>query len=89
MEKKNLIQKLCTTFSKKTSKGLKPKAQNTQRPRYTHRMEEEDIGVFTALTPLEEWAAQVHEIYLATIKAGFDQQDALTLISNICGYNEN
>ena len=52
-------------------------------------MKEEDIELFAALTPLEEWAAQIHEMYLAAIKAGFEEQDALTLISNICGYNEN
>jgi len=52
-------------------------------------MDKEDIGVFAALTPLEEWATQVHEIYLAAVKAGFEQQDALTLISNMSRHTEN
>jgi hypothetical protein len=45
------------------------------------------IGVSANLSPLEQWATQVHEIYLAMLKAGFTTNEALTLIVDMSQNN--
>jgi hypothetical protein len=35
------------------------------------------------MSPLEQWAAQVHELYTAMLKAGFKAEEALALIAGM------
>lgn len=46
-------------------------------------MEGHGAGVSATLSPLEQWAAQVHELYQAMLKAGFTGSEALTLIAGM------
>jgi hypothetical protein len=46
-------------------------------------MESHDTGVLADLSPLEQWATQVHELYEAMQKVGFSGSEALSLIAGM------
>lgn len=46
-------------------------------------MENHETGVLANLSPLEQWATQMHELYTAMQKAGFASSEALTLIAGM------
>jgi hypothetical protein len=46
-------------------------------------MEEKGTGIFSDLSPLQQWATQVHEMYQAMLAAGFSSVEALTLIGTM------
>lgn len=46
-------------------------------------MENHETGVLANLSPLEQWATQLHELYIAMQKAGFASTEALMLIAGM------
>jgi len=48
-----------------------------------------DAGVFADLTPLGQWASQIHEFYRALQGAGFTEFEALTLVAGMLAQPDN
>jgi hypothetical protein len=46
-------------------------------------MENHETGVLADMSPLQQWATQLHEIYISMLQAGFASAEALTLIAGI------
>jgi hypothetical protein len=43
-------------------------------------MEGQGAEVPVGLSPLEQWAAQAHEMYTSLMKAGFEDAEAITIL---------